>query len=133
MGSSWATTNCFGRIGAGGMGVVYAAEHIFLHRKEAVKVLPVDDDCPHALLSRFYRNCRFLPSFDTPTSSQPMMQEKNPSPRRERRPLLYLAMELVDGGDLEKHVRTHGPVPMEQHVAGSVRPPWRYRKPTTIT
>src|ERR1700730_9229849 len=37
------------RIGAGGMSYVFLAEHNLMKRRVAIKVLPVDDDCPSSI------------------------------------------------------------------------------------
>jgi serine/threonine-protein kinase len=102
------------RLGAGGMGVVYFAEHLYLHRHEAIKVLPVDEDCPSALLTRFYSEMQVLAELRHPNivMAYDAGQEACPSPGLPI--LLYLVMELVDGGDLEKHVQQNGPAPVGQ-------------------
>src|SRR5438477_8354680 len=48
------------RLGCGGMGIVFVGEHIQMQRKVAIKVLPVDDDCPAVVLERFYNEARAL-------------------------------------------------------------------------
>src|SRR5262245_39043825 len=42
------------RLGDGGMSAVFLAEHVLMKRRVAVKVLPVDDECPPAMRERFY-------------------------------------------------------------------------------
>jgi hypothetical protein len=54
------------RLGAGGMGVVFVAEHTLMKHRAAVKVLPVDDDCPPSLLERFYAEMRVLAELHHP-------------------------------------------------------------------
>src|SRR6185436_2375945 len=43
------------RLGAGGMGIVYLAEHMKLDRRVAIKVLPEDKTKDKLSLERFYR------------------------------------------------------------------------------
>src|SRR4051794_31422352 len=57
-------------LGGGGMGRVYLAEHALLKRRVAVKVLPVDDDCPPALRQRFYAEMRLLADLHHPNVVQ---------------------------------------------------------------
>jgi serine/threonine protein kinase len=102
------------KIGAGGMGEVFLAEHIYLRRREALKILPVDDDCRPELLTRFYSEMQVLAELRHPNivMAYDAGQEASRGPAMPS--LLYLAMEFVDGSDLEKHVVEHGPVPIEQ-------------------
>jgi hypothetical protein len=46
------------RIGAGGMSCVFLAEHCLMKRRVAIKVLPMDDDCPSSVRDRFYAEMR---------------------------------------------------------------------------
>ena len=48
------------RLGGGSVGVVFLGEHILLRRKAAIKVVPVDDGFPPAVLQRFYAEMRVL-------------------------------------------------------------------------
>jgi response regulator RpfG family c-di-GMP phosphodiesterase/serine/threonine protein kinase len=101
-------------LGSGGMGKVFLAEHRLLKRRVAVKVLPVDDDCPSAVRSRFYAEMQVLAELHHPnivlafdagelTPTEPGLPQ-----------LIYLVMELVEGGDLERCVREKGPRPIAQ-------------------
>jgi hypothetical protein len=98
------------RLGAGGMGVVFRAEHMFMKRQVAVKVMPVDDDCSPALLSRFYSEMQVLAGLRHPNIVTAFDSGQVPSPGPGQPSLLYLAMELVEGGDLEHYVHKYGPL-----------------------
>src|SRR5262249_1856709 len=102
------------RLGAGGMGVVFLAEHILLKRRAAVKVLPVDADCPSALLDRFYAEARAQADLHHPHVVLAHDAGEGPALGPNMPRLLYLAMELVEGGDLEQYVLDHGPGPVGQ-------------------
>jgi hypothetical protein len=95
-------------VGGGGMGVVFLAEHSLMKRRVAVKVLPVDDDCPPSVRQRFYAEMRVLAelchahivlAFD----AGEVVPAGTSLPE-----LIYLVMELVEGGDLERHVLDNG-------------------------
>ena len=99
-------------LGSGGMGVVFLAEHSLMKRRVAIKVLPVDDDCPLSVKERFYSEMRvqaelFHPhivvAFDAGEvkPSDPNLPE-----------LIYLVMEQIEGGDLERLVLDNGPCDM---------------------
>jgi tRNA A-37 threonylcarbamoyl transferase component Bud32 len=102
------------RLGAGGMGIVFLAEHALLKRRAAVKVLRVDEDCPPALLERFYAEARVQADLHHPHIVLAYDAGEVPAPGPGMPHLLYLAMELVTGGDLEQFVLDNGPRPVEQ-------------------
>ena len=97
------------RIGAGGMGIVFRGEHALMRRQVAIKVLPVDDGCPQAVLQRFYNEMRVLAQLNHPNIVT--AYDSGRVPAQAGLPLLlYLVMELVDGCDLELFVQRHGTV-----------------------
>ena len=98
-------------IAAGGMGIVFEAEHVRLSRKKfAVKVLhPSVVEDPAAYV-RFQREAEivsglghphiiFVSDFNELDSGQP-----------------YLVMELLEGEDLKRRLRSNGPLPPPQVV-----------------
>ena len=98
------------RLGAGGMGVVFRAEHLFMKRQVAIKVLRVDENVSPSLLARFYSEMQVLAELHHPNIVTAFDSGYVESPQPDQPSLLYLAMELVEGGDLEQHVLSFGPV-----------------------
>ncbi len=95
-------------LGSGGMGVVYRAEHRLMRRSVAVKVLPIDEDCPPAVRQRFYGEMRLLAELNHPNIVLAFdAGEVEPAGPGEAG-LVYLVMEVVEGGDLEKLVIKRG-------------------------
>jgi serine/threonine protein kinase len=100
------------RLGAGAMGVVFLGEHTLMKRRVAIKVLPVDDDCPSVHLERFYTEMQVLARLHHPNIVM-AYDSGTLEPMSAGFPmLLYLVMELVDGCNLEAYVRANGPVPI---------------------
>ena len=99
------------RIGAGSMGIVFLAEHLFMKRQVAIKVLPVDDECPPLLLERFNSEMRVLAGLQHPHIVTAYDGGQLAPPYPGPPTLLYLVMELISGGDLEQLVIDKGPVP----------------------
>jgi response regulator RpfG family c-di-GMP phosphodiesterase len=97
------------RLGAGGMGIVFLAEHRLMKRRVAVKVLPVDDDCPPALRERFYSEMRVQAELNHANVVLALEAGEVTPPGPDMPTLVYLVMELVDGGDLEDYVLSNGP------------------------
>jgi response regulator RpfG family c-di-GMP phosphodiesterase/tRNA A-37 threonylcarbamoyl transferase component Bud32 len=96
------------------MGVVFLGEHALLRRRAAIKVLPLEVDCPLALCERFYEEARMLAELQHPHIVQAFDAGEVPSPGQGTPGLIYLVMELIDGGDLEQYVLDHGPVSYAQ-------------------
>jgi serine/threonine protein kinase len=102
------------RLGAGGMGVVFLAEQVFMKRQVAVKVLPLHEDCSTEQVNRFYSEMRVLADLHHPNIVAAFEAGKSPAPAPGLPDLLYLVMELVTGGDLEHLGRDRGPAAIGQ-------------------
>jgi response regulator RpfG family c-di-GMP phosphodiesterase/tRNA A-37 threonylcarbamoyl transferase component Bud32 len=98
------------RLGAGGMGVVYRAEHVLLRRPAAVKVLSLSPDQDTRLLLRFRAEMRAIGALRHPHIVAPLDAGQAHSSRPGEPVLHYLVMEFVDGPDLEQLVKTRGPL-----------------------
>jgi response regulator RpfG family c-di-GMP phosphodiesterase len=102
------------RFGGGSVSIVFLGEHILLRRRVAIKVMPVGDDFPPALLERFYAEMRLLAELRHPHVVLALDAGRLPPPAPKEAALHYLVMELVPGGDLEHYVYDHGRVPVAQ-------------------
>jgi len=99
------------RIGAGGMGVVYKAEHRRLRRPVAIKVLPmVAGDQDEHLLNRFYAEVSAVAQLEHPNIVGAFDAGEAAGPDPEAPVLHYFVMEYVAGHDLEAHVNQQGPL-----------------------
>jgi len=97
------------KLGAGGMGVVYLAEDPALHRTVALKVLVKTANTPPNLIRRF--------SAEAQTSAKlrhPNIVTVFDSGDADGH--LFLALEYIDGPDLEKVIRKQGKVQPERSV-----------------
>jgi serine/threonine protein kinase len=90
------------------MGTVFRGEHMFMKRLVAVKVLPVDEDCPNEQLARFYSEMRVLAELRHPNIVMAYDAGELIPTTPSLPTLLYLAMELVDGSDLEHCLYQNG-------------------------
>jgi serine/threonine protein kinase len=88
-------------IGRGGMGAVYLAEHERLGKAVALKVLPRLAAVDPEYIARFEREVRAAGRLDHPNVVRA-------TDAGDDRGVPYLVMELVDGIDLTKLLRTHG-------------------------
>ncbi|HSS44303.1 MAG TPA: serine/threonine-protein kinase [Thermoanaerobaculia bacterium] len=92
------------KIGEGGMGVVYRAEHEMLRRPTAIKLLP-----PHSAgeqsLRRFEREAQMTARLTNPHTVSVYDFGRTPEGA------FYYVMEYLDGVDLEHLVREEGPLP----------------------
>jgi response regulator RpfG family c-di-GMP phosphodiesterase len=99
------------RLGAGGMGIVFKAEHIRMRRAVAVKVVPLARDQSPAGFQRFYAEMRAVaqlqhPNIVSATDAGEAIDANPDSPI-----LHYYVMEYVPGKNLEDLVRESGPMP----------------------
>jgi response regulator RpfG family c-di-GMP phosphodiesterase len=97
------------RLGAGGMGVVYRAEHVVLRRPVAVKLLAPGENDPR-LLRRFLAETRAVARLQHPNIVAAFDAGEAPGPLPDAPPAPYLVMEYVDGQDLELMVQDQGPL-----------------------
>ncbi|MHC5020365.1 MAG: serine/threonine-protein kinase [Planctomycetota bacterium] len=86
----------------GGMGVVYRARHPDLGHDVALKVVR-DDDLPPNSLDRFRKEAEILAKLN-----HPAIVPVHDAGVWDGRP--YFTMDLIDGHDLEDHIRHHGPM-----------------------
>jgi len=105
------------QIGAGGMGVVFLAEHLAMKRQVAIKVLPADKAADHESRERFYREARMVAALDHPNVVQAYDIGQNGETH-------FMVMEYVDGESLEHMLRRRGPLPFRDaadYIAQSAR------------
>jgi serine/threonine-protein kinase len=103
-----------GKLGEGGMGQVYLAEHVKMGRRSALKVmnpaLVKDADA----ISRFNREAANASRINHPNVADVYDFGETPDG------IIYLAMELVEGPTLTKVIEEQGPLPASR-VAAIVR------------
>jgi len=97
------------KIGAGGMGQVFKAEHRRMKRVVAVKVLPADTMKDPATVARFEREVEAAAKI-----SHPNIVAAHDADCANG--VHFLVMELVEGSDLSLLVKKHGPFPVEDAV-----------------
>jgi serine/threonine protein kinase len=95
------------RLGFGGNGTVYLCEHLVMHRKVAVKVLPATKADNPAALGRFYREARASGILDHPNLVKAHDIDQDG-------PLHFLVMEYVDGSNLQEIVSKFGPLAVDR-------------------
>ncbi len=95
-----------GRLGEGGMGVVYRATDTTLHRDVALKVLPDAFAEDSERLARFQREAQVLASLNHPNIAAIYGLEKSGDTRA-------LVLELVEGPTLQDRI-AKGPIPLDE-------------------
>jgi response regulator RpfG family c-di-GMP phosphodiesterase/serine/threonine protein kinase len=96
------------RIGAGGMGVVFKAEHVVLRRPTAIKVLTLPIDTDPIILQRFNNEMRIVAQLQHPNIVSAIDAGSCTSHDPDQPMLRYFVMEFVDGTDLEALVDDKG-------------------------
>jgi HD-GYP domain-containing protein (c-di-GMP phosphodiesterase class II) len=101
------------RLGAGGMGVVYKAEHIHMKRAVAIKVLVAEEDDRSIFLQRFYSEMQATAVLSHPNIVLAFDAGEMAVPNSANQVLHYLVMEYVQGQNLEQQVLQCGPLSVE--------------------
>jgi response regulator RpfG family c-di-GMP phosphodiesterase/serine/threonine protein kinase len=101
------------RIGAGGMGVVFKAEHVRMRRIVAIKILPRFEAGDGRLMRRFLSEMRTLAQLRHPNIVNAIDDGELPA-THEDPSLYYFVMEHVPGRDLEDLIEANGPMPVEE-------------------
>ncbi len=92
-------------IGKGGMGKVWLAEHLFLKRKVAIKILARDFSNDPEEMSRFEKEAIAAAALDHENIVTIYdIDEVQGRP--------FIVMEYVEGEDLEQHLQRKGPMPV---------------------
>jgi hypothetical protein len=105
------------KLGEGGMGEVWMAEHRMLARPAAIKLVGTDSAAggstrtPTSHLHRFEREVQATAQLRSPHTVEVYDYGITEGNR------FYYVMELLDGLNLEELVQQHGPVPAERCVA----------------
>ncbi len=98
------------RLGAGGMGVVFRAEHLRMRRQVAIKVLPFGPEHDPRLLRRFLTEIRAIAQLQHPNIVGAIDAGACTAPEGNGSVLHFFVMEYVPGQDLEEYVRGQGPL-----------------------
>ncbi len=99
------------RLGAGGMGIVFLAEHIRMRRLVAIKVMPLSRDHSQVGFQRFYGEMRAVAQLQHPNIVGATDAGETTDANPDSPILHYYVMEYVQGKDLEEMVNDGGPMP----------------------
>jgi serine/threonine-protein kinase len=98
------------KIGGGGMGEVYLADHVLLRRPCAIKLIHPARAGDPAMLQRFEREVRATATLTHPNAVQVFDYGHTPDGN------FYYVMEYLPGPTLEELVKRNGPLPPERAV-----------------
>jgi serine/threonine protein kinase len=95
------------KLGSGGMGTVYHAEHTLMHRPVALKVIRTELTAQPRLVERFRREVRLAAELAHPNIVTAYDAEQSGSCH-------FLVMEFVEGIDLARLLKERGPLPISE-------------------
>jgi len=95
------------RLGEGGAGAVYKARHVYMQRTVAIKFIRADMTDNTEIVGRFYREIQAVSQLVHPNVV--LAHDAGPSGQTH-----FLAMEYVEGNDLQKMVTKTGAMPVDK-------------------
>lgn len=98
------------RLGGGGMGVVYKAEHVLLKRPCAIKLIKPENEADATAIAHFEKEVKITAKL-THWNTVEIYDYGHTDDGT-----FYYVMELLPGMSLEELVRDHGPLPPERVV-----------------
>lgn len=102
------------QLGAGGMGIIYLAEHIRMRKRVAIKTLTVTADQDERLLGRFVAEMRAVSQLRHPNIVSAFDADELHSQDPDTGTLHYFVMEYVQGQDLEALIESGGPIAIDR-------------------
>ncbi len=104
------------KLGEGGMGVVYLAEHIIIEKKVALKILSEDFARKADLVQRFMQEAKAASKIGHENIVDITDFGETPSGS------VFFTMEYLEGSDLAGHIRKGGPIafPRTRHVVTQI-------------
>ena len=112
------------KLGAGGMGMVFKAQHRRLKQVVALKILPPSLTRHPDLVQRFHREAEAAAKLNHPNIVRAIDADDAGGTH-------FLVMEFVEGTNLSKLVRTKGALSPAKASTRSFRPRAGWRSPTT--
>ncbi len=91
------------QLGRGGMSAVYLAEHVLMHRRVAIKILPKDRVADSSYLARFHREAQAAAALDHRNIVRAYDVDQDNGQH-------FMVMEYVEGRDLQQIVKQEGPL-----------------------
>ena len=113
-GDAYIGTNVAGRykilrkLGEGGMGVVYLAEHVLIEKKVAIKILSDDFARKADLVARFMQEAKAASNIGHENIIDITDFGETASGS------VFFVMEFLDGGDLSHYIREGGPMQIDR-------------------
>lgn len=102
------------KIGNGGMGVVYKAEHHKLRQPVAIKALYLAAEHNRRALDRFFREVQAVTQLKHPNIAAALDAGEQPGAGPQGAPVPYLVMEYIEGFNLEDLIIREGPLPVDR-------------------